>query len=586
MSGNRLLCRDGTWYYRRVVPKHLRAIIGRPMIQHSLKTKDKGQAKKLREIEDVKWSAMFEAAEAGTLHQTGQAGTIRLSDDEIIAMVRSYVAKADQAFNDREIADLSNGADRDEALIETDISIAILRNPDDIRADQWIGTVEGKLLKQAGANPDALTPDTQLRLYDFTRRGLLELQRRKLAHYQDRFDRPFFDGLFDPARPDPVSFGSLAEQYLTLEIEEAETNGMSAKWTDKVRARVVFIRELIGDDTPVAAIDYDSCLAARSMLARTPSNRTKIYGDLPLAKAIDKAAVDGRPVLAPATQAGYLDTLRDILHLATLKRLLPHNPAATLRPIKRDDVKAEDKRLPFSLDQLKAFFASDFYQSCAPAAPTPYAKKDRDWRFWMPLLSLFMGMRPNEICQMLPSDVKCTANGTWYVDVVASNDEEDDEIGSATTKTIKTATSRRKIPVHPELIALGFIGLVERQKDANAPRLFSHLKPDKYGNMATYALRRFRDTFLKEAMTVEPRQAFYSFRHSFRDALRRCEAGPDALKALGAWSQGKVTSDDYGDNSNPDLHVQAMAKVTFPGLELSYLQVTDLAAQPEKKMVG
>lgn len=574
MSDNRLLCRNGTWYYRRVVPKHLAATIGRPIIQHSLKTKDKNHAKKLREIEDVKWSAIFEAAESEALLKNGKAGTLRLSDDELITLVRSYVTKADRTFHDREINDSPSGADRNEALIETEIGRSILRNPDDIRADQWIGAVEDKLLKQAGASADVITPDTQLRLYDLTRRGLLELQRRKLARYQDRFDRPFFDGLFDPARPDPVSFRALAEQYLAQATEEAEANGMSPKWIDKVRARVTLIRELIGDETPVAAIDYDRCLTARSMLARIPSNRTKIYGDLPLEQAIANAKIDGRALLAPVTQAGYLDTLRDILHLATLKRLLPHNPAATLRPLKRDDMKAEEKRLPFTPEQLKAFFASDFYASCSPNAAMPYAKKDRDWRFWMPLLSLFMGMRPNEICQMLPSDVKCTGKGTWYVDVVASSDDDEAAAPGSTAKTVKTSASRRKIPVHPKLIEFGFIAFAERQQKANEARLLGNLKPDKYGNLATYALRRFRESFLKEAITVEPRQSFYSFRHCFRDALRRSEAGPDALKALGGWSQGKTTSDYYGDNADPDLHTDAMAKISFPGLKLDHLRPT------------
>jgi hypothetical protein len=86
-------------------------------------------------------------------------------------------------------------------------------------------------------------------------------------------------------------------------------------------------------------------------------------------------------------------------------------------------------------------------------------------------------------------------------------------------------------------------------------------------------LKRFRDTFLRQAITLERRQTFYSFRHNFRDALRRIEAPPDALQALGGWSQGKLTSDSYGDKSDPDYQARFMKRVAFPGLDLSHLRL-------------
>jgi integrase len=155
---------------------------------------------------------------------------------------------------------------------------------------------------------------------------------------------------------------------------------------------------------------------------------------------------------------------------------------------------------------------------------------------------------------------------------VATGDEEDDSKPVGSAKTLKTATSRRKIPLHPELIKIGFLQFVQaRKKTAFSPRLFSALKPDKYGNHATYALKRFRDSYLPSAIKMEPRQSFYSFRHSWRDALRRIDAQPSTLQALGAWSQGKLTSDDYGDKSDPDYQVKFMKDITFPGLDLSAL---------------
>ncbi len=65
-------------------------------------------------------------------------------------------------------------------------------------------------------------------------------------------------------------------------------------------------------------------------------------------------------------------------------------------------------------------------------------------------------------------------------------------------------------------------------------------------------------SFLPATITLKPRQTFYSFRHNFRDALRQIGAPPDALQALGGWSQGKLTSDSYGDKSDPDYQTKFM----------------------------
>ena len=172
---------------------------------------------------------------------------------------------------------------------------------------------------------------------------------------------------------------------------------------------------------------------------------------------------------------------------------------------------------------------------------------------------------------MLIGDLKQTSKGTWYLDITATTDEDDDQ-SSSPSKTLKTTYSRRKIPLHPELIAIGFLDFVEmRKKSGVGSRLFPDLKPDKYGNHASYALKRFRDSYLPAAIKLEPRQSFYSFRHTWRDALRRIDAQPSTLQALGAWSQGKLVSDDYGDKFDPDYQVQFIKQISFQGLDLSGL---------------
>jgi hypothetical protein len=113
--------------------------------------------------------------------------------------------------------------------------------------------------------------------------------------------RSFFDQLFDPNRPPRVTFGKLAEQHLRLVEEDAAINGLCAKGPDRQRATIALVREIVGDATPVDAVDYDACLRVRTVLAQLPANRIKMYGDLAIDQAITRAEKEGKPLLAPVT---------------------------------------------------------------------------------------------------------------------------------------------------------------------------------------------------------------------------------------------------------------------------------------------
>ena len=115
-----------------------------------------------------------------------------------------------------------------------------------------------------------------------------------------------------------------------------------------------------------------------------------------LSDAIERAEAEGKALLAPVSQRRYLDHFRGILELAVAKRLIPSNPAFQLRPLINDQTSDADKRRPFTVAQIRSFFGSEFYRLWRPGC-AGYTKADRDWRFWLPLMMTFMGMRPGEI---------------------------------------------------------------------------------------------------------------------------------------------------------------------------------------------
>jgi integrase len=573
MSDQRLQRRNGVYYYRRRVPLDLVGKIGKKVVQFSLHTTSRTQAKKLRTLRDLEWDAKFAAcSQSAAGPDDAQTSAQPLSETELVQLVRDYVERLDQLARKREVTDYpENPVQKAEMTIEAEVESQILTSPDHPQAHEWIYLAGQEALKPAGSSfEDPAIPGEALA--ELVRRALLELARRRHARLADDHSRTFFDQLFDPGRPPAPSFGELADQCLMLSEENADVNSLSPKWVDKQRANLALVREIVGDQTPIGSIDYDACLRVRSMLARLPSNRTKLYGDLPIDKAIERAAMEDKPLLSPVTQQQYLAALRDVLELAAKKKIISVNPAEGLKPIKRDTIAASEKRKPFTLQQIADFFKTDFYAECAKHT-LPFAYDKPGWRFWLPLLCLFLGARPNEMAQLHASDLKRTEKGTWYLDIEATADEDEDS--PVASKTLKTGASRRKIPLHPELIKLGFAKFVEQRKKAGATtRLFPDLTPDKYGNVAAYALKRFRESYLPSAIKLEPRQSFYSFRHSWRDALRRINAPSSTLQAVGGWSQGKLASDAYGDKLDPDFQIKFVRKISFPGLDLSALHST------------
>lgn len=137
----------------------------------------------------------------------------------------------------------------------------------------------------------------------------------------------------------------------------------------------------------------------------------------------------------------------------------------------------------------------------------------------MPLVALYSRMRMGEIAQLLIADVR-VENEVLFFDV---NKDED--------KTLKTSTSRRRVPVHATLLMVGFGEYVASLRAKGAKRLFPELKPGADGyysaNFSKWWGRYGRAIGFHTAKTV-----FHSFRHNFKDALYAADVSETAARQL------------------------------------------------------
>jgi len=317
-----LFRRKGTYYYRTRVPKDLVSAFGKTEIKKSLKTKDYDEAKKRRNQVAVEWDARFDEVRK-SLEKDSSASAEPLTHEQAVRLVQDYVKLRDQEWETEAAKSVpATTEEKREMYIDLGMAEESLRDPDDPRRDQDIAQASARILDGSGFG---LGEDSvpYAELWDLVRRGLLELYRRAQARAKDDYSSSHFDHLFAPNGQVAVaakgtSFGELCDQYFEIYHEDAQTKGIQQKRVDKVKAHLDMVREIIGEDTPVASIGHDQCIAFRKTLARVPARRRQFYGEMPLPKVIDAAKKDGKPMMGYVTQEGYLQALTRVLKLAHL----------------------------------------------------------------------------------------------------------------------------------------------------------------------------------------------------------------------------------------------------------------------------
>lgn len=124
---------------------------------------------------------------------------------------------------------------------------------------------------------------------------------------------------------------------------------------------------------------------------------------------------------------------------------------------------------------------------------------------------LYSGARPAEIAQLAVADLR-QLHGVWIMHITTEGEGD---------KSVKTEGSMRVVPVHPELVRLGFIKYLDGMQAAGHSRLFPEAKRNARGQMVAEFSREFGRYLIRIGMKVGRGLSLYSFRHGTADAFRR-----------------------------------------------------------------
>jgi integrase len=291
---------------------------------------------------------------------------------------------------------------------------------------------------------------------------------------------------------------------------------------------------------------------------------TKAFRGLSFSKVIEANAIEGKPAISHKTINKYLSAVGSFATWLLANEFIHDDP---MKAMYLNLDRNEKKRFPFTSHQLVTIFGSPLFRTCRGAEHEhePGNVKVRDWRYWIPLIGLFTGARLGEIAQLLTADVR-QLHEQWVFHITRE--------GSA-AKSTKTAGSERVVPMHSQLVELGFLDYVARVKRNKHQHLFPEIKPDTRGFFSGVPSGFFNDYFRAIGVKVDKKVNFHSFRHGIADAFRRAGYLDEQFAMLLGHTKA-TTSGRYGILPEGVLaeRVAMIEAVEYPALDLSHLRAS------------
>jgi len=280
---------------------------------------------------------------------------------------------------------------------------------------------------------------------------------------------------------------------------------------DYSRAVNRFIRDM--GDKPIASIQPSDIHAFAANLIQPAEEKVK-----PLATSSTRLLLARvSSVMAFTVDSGLLET-----NPVTASRI--HKRLGSGKPKRRLD----DNR-GYTWDELVTLFSHTEFQQLRNAEGRP-----GNAVYWIPLIAAYTGGRREELAQLYVEDIHQHEGGAWFIRII---DDQPD-------KSVKTDSSRREVPVHPDLIALGLLTLVQNRTPGT--RVFPQLVKVSDG-FAGIVSKTWRPVTQRCGVYQPGRNPLHAFRHSFKTLAR--EHG--IPKEVSDWITGHASGhigDSYGVN--------------------------------------
>ena len=590
-----IIRRGATYHARLKIPLDLVELIGRKELTKSLGTKEEAEAKRRvfrvveawnLEFDDLRSRRDITADDKADATWSHYSGTLDRDDQS-----RRHLPKQSQI--DAAKADLIAQAERGEikaasplAMIGATLDLEVMRGQREYEANnrrvklatlrKHLGSgetaliahevdryvVDNKLIVEPGSDT---YQDIAHRMMRAEIEALERTAERDRGDYSGAPRDPIVKPMIGKARERAKAGESIMDLFAIYDRENPKQ--IAQDTLNQARRDIGLFVNYVGASCPVHRIDKKAVREWKHLLMRYPvkASESKAFAGMNLAQTVKANETIGKPTLTPRTVNRYIASLG-----AFCTWLVAHGYLDTVptRDMSLSKSKGKPAR-PFAPAELQALFASPLFVGCQSAdewrnIAKPGNVQVRDHRFWLPLVMLYTGARPAEIAQLNTNDVR-QEHDQWIFHVTTEGGGE---------KSVKTAGSMRVIPVHSELVRLGFIEYRNRIEREGQIRLFPEAKRNSRGQMVADLSREFGRYLTRIGLKDGRGLSLYSFRHGTADALRRAGHLDEAFGFILGHTAGTMTG-RYGTLPQGMLQqrVELIEAIAYPGLDFSHLKM-------------
>lgn len=327
-----------------------------------------------------------------------------------------------------------------------------------------------------------------------------------------------------PSAQEPETEATLISKVIEEYCDEKKREG---SWTEKTENENRAIYDLfvrILGNISIKAISHEQARDYKRVLQQLPPNLNKA----PLYKS---KTIDQILAMKPKTLMSTTTVNKNLNRISTLFEWIERHGYAQKNYFKglglKSTKQAHEERKSFTSGDLRKLFSSEVFTE---------KKYKHSYYYWLPLIALYSGARIEEICQLHLADIRAES-GVWVFDINGDGD----------VKKLKTASSKRLIPIHSKLLQLGLLIRVQELCQQGKDRLFPELKRqrDGYGQAAS---RWFNGRYRKSCGVTEEGKTFHSFRHTVSNHLKQKGIEENKTKSL---LGHQIESMTYGRYANP-----------------------------------
>ena len=555
-----LFVRHQRFYFRRSVPKNLRSVFGQREIIRSLITSDLRVAQRAAIAMADLLDKLFEKISKGATLLTQeelQRFSTRVCQDQTHALLTEALETFDnRSDEDVELEAFTARTFRDEILVDLKKS----------RLSSATPIVE----KYFGDSAESFSKAIYNQLCRAALHGLADFYSNAEIIVKGELENPalILEELFSKEQEQTTPCNSEFQFQAVVDKYLAQQQGIwSTKQHRSVLAMFTFFVEFIEVTEGIPAtslslknISTKTARAFKELLQRSPSNARKIYPTLNPIEMVDAAERDGGKLLSTTTQNNYLQSLSSLFNFAIQELdYVSSNPFKGKGNTKKTSLNKRSQRLPFSQEQLTDLFSSPLYKGCKTLASCHKAGRMipvGSHKHWVPLIGLYSGMREQEILQLYVEDVRQYEN-IWVFDLNLNHPD----------KKLKTIQSKRLVPLHEDLISMGFLRFLEsRTKQDAKGRLFTDAPMAADGTYSSTFSKWF-SRYLTNIGIKTDKTSFHSFRHNIKDGFRNSGCSDELAENFVGRSTG-TTGEAYGQGFSVARLREALHHIEFDCVQI------------------